>query len=121
MKAWQLVPYTGSYDNCTTSGADKECRKMMEKRVVGILHEFISLTVDKMVELEKICQFRKWFWIKHNIRDLFLDHPAIFYFSTKGYHHTVFLHEAYDKGQLIEPNPMHDARRQLLHLMCLRR
>jgi Plant organelle RNA recognition domain len=121
IKAWQLVPYTGPYDPCTTNGPYKKCRKMMEKRAVGILHEFMSLTVEKMVEVEKISQFRKWFGIEHNIRDLFLDHPGIFYLSTKGYCHTVFLREAYHKGQLIEPNPIYDARRQLFDLMRLRR
>ena len=50
----------------------------------------LSLTVEKMVEVEKISQHRKWFGIDLNIRDLFLDHPGIFYLSTKGKRHTVF-------------------------------
>lgn len=121
IKAWQLLPYTGPYDPCTTSNASKKRRIMMEKRAVGIMHEFMSLTVEKMVEVEKISQFRRWFGIELNIRDLFLDHPGIFYLSTKGYRHTVFLREAYEKGRLIEPNPIYDARRRLLDLMLLRR
>ncbi|CAI9782197.1 unnamed protein product [Fraxinus pennsylvanica] len=56
----------------------------MEKRAVGIVHEFLSLTVEKMVEVEKISHFRKWFGIDLNIRDLYLDHPGMFYLSTKG-------------------------------------
>lgn len=121
IKAWQLASYTGPYDPCTTTSTGKKCRNMMEKRAVGIMHEFMSLTVEKMVEVEKISQFRRWFGINLNIRDLFLDHPGIFYLSTKGYRHTVFLREAYDKGRLIEPNPIYDARRRLLDLMLLRR
>lgn len=121
IKAWQLLPYTGPYDHCTTSSSSKKCRIMMEKRAVGIIHEFMSLTVEKMVEVEKISQFRRWFGIELNIRDLFLDHPGIFYLSTKGYRHTVFLREAYEKGRLKEPNPIYNARRQLLDLMLLRR
>ncbi|KAJ3689169.1 hypothetical protein LUZ61_018333 [Rhynchospora tenuis] len=121
IKAWQLVPYTGPYEPCTRRGTSKNCRRMMEKRAVGIMHEFISLTVEKMVEVEKISHFKKWFGIELNVRDLFLDHPGIFYLSTKGYRHTVFLREAYEKGRLIEPNPIYDARRRLFDLMLLRR
>ncbi|KAJ1694584.1 hypothetical protein LUZ63_011282 [Rhynchospora breviuscula] len=121
IKAWQQVPYTGPYEPCTTRGSGKNGRRMMEKRAVGIMHEFISLTVEKMVEVEKISHFKKWFGIELNVRDLFLDHPGIFYLSTKGYRHTVFLREAYEKGRLIEPNPIYDARRRLFDLMLLRR
>jgi len=77
--------------------------------------------VEKMVEVEKISQHRKWFGIDLNIRDLFLDHPGIFYLSTKGKRHTVFLREAYERGCLIEPNPIYDARRRLLDLVVLGR
>lgn len=93
----------------------------LEKRAVGIVHEFLSLTVEKMVEVEKISHFRKWFGIELNIRDLFLDHPGMFYLSTKGKKHTVFLREAYERGCLIEPNPVYDARRKLLDLVVLGR
>ena len=73
------------------------------------------------MEVEKISQHRKWFGIDLNIRDLFLDHPGIFYLSTKGKRHTVFLREAYERGCLIEPNPIYDARRRLLDLVVLGR
>lgn len=55
------------------------------------------------------------------MRDLFLDHPGIFYLSTKGKRHTVFLREAYDRGCLVEPNPIYEARRRLLHLVRMGR
>ncbi|KAL0294817.1 UNVERIFIED_CONTAM: protein ROOT PRIMORDIUM defective [Sesamum angustifolium] len=76
----------------------------MEKRAVGIVHEVLSLTVEKMVEVEKISHFRNWFGIDLNAKDLFLDHPGMFYLSTKGKRHTVFLREAYERGCLIESN-----------------
>ncbi|WOL05368.1 hypothetical protein Cni_G14096 [Canna indica] len=34
--------------------------RALEKRAVGMAHEFLSLTVEKMVELEKISHFRKF-------------------------------------------------------------
>ena len=71
--------------------------------------------------MEKISHFRKWFGIDLNIRDLFLDYLGIFYLSTKGKRHTVFLREAYERGRLINPNPVYEARMKLLHLVMMER
>ncbi|CAH9070526.1 unnamed protein product [Cuscuta epithymum] len=129
VKQWQGLPYIGPYEEWGCREEEEEEKKKTskrqmiekEKRAVGIVHEFLSLTVEKMVEVEKISHFRKWFGIDLNIRDLFLDHPGIFYLSTKGYRHTVFLREAYERGCLIEPNSVYEARRKLLHLVAMGR
>ncbi|CAI9756557.1 unnamed protein product [Fraxinus pennsylvanica] len=34
--------------------------------------------------------------------------------------HSEFLREAYEKGCLVEPNPVYDARRKLLYLVAIR-
>ncbi|KAI3771888.1 hypothetical protein L6452_03059 [Arctium lappa] len=122
VKEWQKLPYIGPYEKFT--GAKKRSKRglmELEKRAVGIVHEFLSLTVEKTVEVEKISHFRKWFGIDLNVRDLFLDHPGIFYLSTKGKRHTVFLREAYERGCLIDPNPVYGVRRKLLDLVVLGR
>ncbi|CAI8597101.1 unnamed protein product [Vicia faba] len=122
VKEWQSLPYMGPYEMVGEKKKSSKAGMMaMEKRAVSIVHEFLSLTVEKMVEVEKISQFRKWFGIDLNIRDLFLDHPGIFYLSTKGKRHTVFLREAYERGCLRQPNPVYDARRRLLDLVALER
>ncbi|PWZ52664.1 Protein ROOT PRIMORDIUM DEFECTIVE 1 [Zea mays] len=126
VKEWQLLPYTGPYQVVSpSSGGSKRvsklARRKMEKRAVGIAHEFLSLTVEKMVEVEKFSQFRKWFGIEVNVRDVFLDHPGIFYLSAKGKRHTVFLREMYDRGKLLESNDVSEARAKLVELMLLRR
>nr|CAB3499168.1 unnamed protein product [Digitaria exilis] len=126
VKEWQQLPYTGPYEVvCPRAGKSKRvsklARRKMEKRAVGIAHEFLSLTVEKMVEVEKFSQFRKWFGIEVNVRDVFLDHPGIFYLSAKGKRHTVFLREAYDRGKLVAPNEVSEARAKLVELMLLRR
>lgn len=121
VKEWQSLPYIGPYEEMglVEKKRSKSGTMRMEKRAVGIVHEFLSLTVEKMVEVEKISHFRKWFGIDLNIRDLFLDHPGMFYLSTKGRRHTVFLREAYERGCLVEPNPVYEARRKLLYLVAL--
>ncbi|KAI3811333.1 hypothetical protein L1987_21054 [Smallanthus sonchifolius] len=122
VKEWQKLPYTGPYEEFTSVKKRSKTGVMeIEKRAVTIVHEFLSLTVEKMVEVEKISHFRKWFGIDLNIRDLFLDHPGMFYLSTKGKRHTVFLREAYERGCLIDPNPVHVVRRKLLDLVILGR
>ncbi|KAL6514046.1 hypothetical protein OROHE_019502 [Orobanche hederae] len=123
VKEWQRLPYVGPYEELLK--VDDRVKRTkngvmrMEKRAVGIVHEFLSLTVEKMVEVEKISHFRKWFGIDLNVRDLFLDHPGMFYLSTKGHMHTVFLREAYERGCLIEPNPVYEARRKLFDIVAM--
>ncbi|EPS73708.1 hypothetical protein M569_01046 [Genlisea aurea] len=123
VKEWQLLPYTGPYedDDDTTTTSSKHGKMRKEKRAVGIVHEFMNLTVEKMIEVEKMSHFRKWFGMELNVRDLFLDHPGMFYLSTKGKRHTVFLREAYERGCLIESNPVYAARRKLLNLVLMGR
>lgn len=121
LKEWQRLPYPCPYEPPPSAGGSLGGKRALEKRGVAIAHEFLSLTVEKMVEVEKISHFRKSFGIDFNIRDLFLDHPGIFYLSTRGGRHTVFLREAYDRGCLIESNPIYEARRKLLHLVLMRK
>jgi hypothetical protein len=84
VKEWQSMPYVGPYEEIGEKKRSKAGMMASEKRAVAIIHEFLSLTLEKIVEVEKISHFRKWFGIDLNIRDLFLDHPGIFYLSTKG-------------------------------------
>ncbi|XP_047307996.1 protein ROOT PRIMORDIUM DEFECTIVE 1 [Impatiens glandulifera] len=123
LKEWQRLPYIGPYEEMRENRKSNSKAGMMglEKRAAAIVHEFLSLTVEKMVEVEKISHFRKCFGINLNIRDLFLDHPGIFYLSTQGKMHTMFLREGYERGCLIEPNPVYTARRKLLDLVLLSR
>ncbi|KAL5797367.1 hypothetical protein ACOSQ2_002187 [Xanthoceras sorbifolium] len=121
VKEWQRLPYVGPYEELVENKKTKAGIKRSEKRAVAIVHEFLSLTVEKMVEVEKISHFRNPFGIDFNIRDLFLDHPGIFYLSTKGKRHTVFLRDAYERGRLTEPNSVYEVRRKLLDLVVLGR
>ncbi|GLT31130.1 hypothetical protein SLA2020_139440 [Shorea laevis] len=121
VKEWQKLPYVGPYEELLEERNSKAAIMRLEKRAVSIVHEFLSLTVEKMVEVEKISHFRKSFGIDLNIRDLFLDHPGMFYLSTKGKRHTVFLREAYERGCLIETSPVYDIRRKLFDLVLLGR
>lgn len=117
LKDWQLLPYLKPYEKKDVIQVGNVRR--FEKRAVGILHEFLSLTVEKMIAVERLSHFRRDFRMEVNVRELLLKHPGIFYISTKGSTQTVFLREAYSKGCLIEPNPLYAVRRKMLDLLLL--
>lgn len=94
----------------------------MEKRAVATIHELLSLTVEKKITLERIAHFRLAMDLPKKLKEFLLQHQGIFYISTRGNHgklHTVFLREAYKKGELIEPNDLYLARRKLAELILL--
>ncbi|KAJ7976520.1 protein ROOT PRIMORDIUM DEFECTIVE 1 [Quillaja saponaria] len=111
LKNWQRLPYLKPYERKevirvrTCGGIER-----FEKRAVAVLHELLSMTVEKMIEVDKLAHFRRDFGIEVNVRELLLKHLGIFYISTKGETQTVFLREAFNKGILIEPNPIYIVR-----------
>jgi hypothetical protein len=120
---WQRVPYWSPYED--VSGYDLrslEAQKRMEKRAVATIHELLSLTVERKITLERIAHFRLAMNLPKKLKDFLLQHQGIFYISTRGNHgklHTVFLREAYKRGELIEPNDLYLARRKLADLVLL--
>ncbi|XP_057950553.1 protein ROOT PRIMORDIUM DEFECTIVE 1 [Malania oleifera] len=120
---WQRLPYWSPYED--VSGYDLrslEAQKRMEKRAVAMIHELLSLTVEKKVTLERIAHFRLAMNLPKKLKEFLLQHQGIFYISTRGNHgklHTVFLREAYKKGNLIEPNDLYLARRKLAELVLV--
>ncbi|OMO49809.1 hypothetical protein COLO4_38361 [Corchorus olitorius] len=120
LKNWQRLPYLKAYESKdvlkvrTCGGIER-----FENRAVGIIHELLSLTVEKMLEVERLAHFRKDFAIEVMVRELLLKHPGIFYVCTKGSVQTVFLREAYSKGYLVMPDPIYLVRRKMLDLILL--
>jgi len=92
----------------------------MEKRAVAA--ELLSLTVEKRTTLERLALFRDALGVPKKIKEFLLKYQGIFYISTRGNQgklHTVFLREAYYKGELVEPNAIHAARRKLEELLMI--
>ncbi|KEH25700.1 plant organelle RNA recognition domain protein [Medicago truncatula] len=123
MWKWQRLPYWSPYEDVL--GYDLrsiEAQKRMEKRAVATIHELLSLTVEKKITLERIAHFRMAMNLPKKLKEFLLQHQGIFYVSTRGNHgklHTVFLREAYSKGELVEPNDLYLARRKLVELVLL--
>lgn len=121
MWKWQRVPYWSPYED--VSGYDLrsiEAQKRMDKRAVATIHELLNLTVEKRITLERIAHFRMAMNLPKKLKDFLLQHQGIFYISTRGNYgkiHTVFLREAYKRGELIEPNDLYLARQKLAELV----
>lgn len=120
---WQRLPYWSPYEDVSKYDLRSlEAQKRMEKRAVATIHELLSLTTEKKITLEKIAHFRLAMDLPKKLKEFLLQHQGIFYLSTRGNHgklHTVFLREAYKKGELIEPNDLYLARRKLAELILL--
>ncbi|WOK92905.1 hypothetical protein Cni_G01597 [Canna indica] len=120
---WQRLPYWSPYED--VSGYDLrslEAKRRMEKRMVATIHELLSLSVEKRMPMERIAQFRQAIGLPKKMKEFLLQHQGIFYISTRGNQgklHTVFLREAYYKGQLVEPNELYLARKKLGELLLL--
>lgn len=115
LKNWQRLPYTKPYEKNDSHSIRNVER--LEKRIVGVLHELLSLTIERMMPLERLSHFRRLYTMEVNLREFFLKYPGIFYISTKGSTQTVILRESYSKGYLIEPNPVYIVRRKMLDLV----
>lgn len=120
---WQRVPYWSPYEDVLRYDLRSlEAQKRMEKRAVAVIHELLSMTVEKKITLERIAHFRMAMNLPKKLKDFLLQHQGIFYISKRGNHgklHTVFLREAYKKGELVEPNDLYLARRKLADLVLL--
>ncbi|XP_073144530.1 protein WHAT'S THIS FACTOR 1 homolog, chloroplastic [Henckelia pumila] len=73
-----------------------------EKHACGVVHEILSLTVEKRTLVDHLTHFRDEFRFSQQLRGMFIRHPDMFYVSLKGDRDSVFLREAYKDSHLIE-------------------
>lgn len=100
---FQEIPYISPY----ASGEGlEEGSDQLEKRVVGVIHELLSLTLWKKMSIAKLVKFQREFRFPDNLAFLLLRHPAIFYVSNKNDIHTVLLRDGYVESELVEKDPL---------------
>lgn len=109
IKSWQrfeefnAIPYISPYLN--PRGLE-EGSEEMEKRIVGLVHELLSLTLWKKLSIVKLSHFKREFALPEKLNILLLKHPGIFYVSNKYQIYTVLLREAYNGSELVDKNPL---------------
>ncbi|XP_051137350.1 protein WHAT'S THIS FACTOR 9, mitochondrial-like [Andrographis paniculata] len=107
LNEWQKLPYTSPYVDA--SHLDRRT-DVSEKRIVGVFHELLHLTILRKMERKNVSNMRTPLSMPQKFTKLFERHPGIFYISKKGGVQTVVLREAYDHGKLVEKHPLIDVR-----------
>ncbi|RCV16455.1 hypothetical protein SEVIR_3G141800v4 [Setaria viridis] len=97
------MPYISPYadfSHLRSGSAEKE------KHACGVVHEILSLTVEKRTLVDHLTHFREEFRFSQSLRGMIIRHPDMFYVSFKGDRDSVFLREAYKDSQLVEKNKL---------------
>ncbi|XP_058079355.1 protein WHAT'S THIS FACTOR 1 homolog, chloroplastic [Magnolia sinica] len=97
------APYISPYSDARGL---EEGSMEMEKRVIGVVHELLSLTLWKKASIIKLGHFRREFGFPEKLNVLLLRHPGIFYVSNKYQIYTVVLREGYCGSELIDKDPL---------------
>jgi hypothetical protein len=114
LKEWQKLPYTSPY----TDASHLDIRTdVSEKRVVGVFHELLHLTLHKQTERKNVSNLRKPLALPQKFTRAFERHPGIFYISKKNDTQTVVLREAYNGGQLVQKHPLVKIREEFANLL----
>ncbi|XP_052191211.1 protein WHAT'S THIS FACTOR 9, mitochondrial [Diospyros lotus] len=111
---WQKLPYISPYENALHLPAKSD---EADKWAVAVLHEFLHLLVSKKTERENVLCFGECLGLRSRFKRALLQHPGIFYLSSKIGTHTVVLRDGYKRDLLIEKHPLMDMRYEYIHLM----
>ncbi|KAJ4831813.1 hypothetical protein Tsubulata_040604, partial [Turnera subulata] len=91
------MPYISPYadfSHLRSGSAEKE------KHACGVVHEILSLTLEKRTLVDHLTHFREEFRFSQQVRGMLIRHPDMFYVSQKGSRDSVFLREAYQNSHL---------------------
>lgn len=114
MEEFQKLPYISPYVDSKNIDPNSD---LMEKRTVGVLHEFLSLTVHKKTKRNYLRSLRDELNLPHKFTRIFTRYPGIFYLSLKCKTTTVTLREGYQSGKLVNPHPLARHREKFYHVM----
>lgn len=77
-----------------------------EKYRVGVLHEFLSLTLEKRASIHHIVEFKEEFSLTKHTYQMLLKQPQTFYLAGTEMNWALFLKAAYSEdGELIDKDP----------------
>ncbi|KAI3791556.1 hypothetical protein L2E82_05374 [Cichorium intybus] len=114
MDEFQKLPYISPYEDSSSIDPESE---LMEKRVVGVLHEFLSLTVYKKTKRNYLRNLTDEFNMPFRFTRIFTRYPGIFYLSLKCKTTSVALKEGYKRGKLVHACPIAKHRGRFHHVM----
>ncbi|XP_038900012.1 protein WHAT'S THIS FACTOR 1 homolog, chloroplastic [Benincasa hispida] len=112
------IPYISPYSDF--SGI-KAGTPQKEKHACGVVHEILSLTLEKRTLVDHLTHFREEFRFSQQLRGMLIRHPDMFYVSLKGDRDSVFLREAYRDSQLIDKDRLLIIKEKLRSLVAVPR
>jgi len=114
LKEFQKVPYVSPYEDFSHLDPNSE---IAEKRVVGFLHELLSLVVEHSAERKKLLCLKKYFGLPQKVHKAFERHLHMFYLSLRNKTCTAILKEAYNDKSAIGKHPLLKVRKKYIRLM----
>ncbi|WCJ41466.1 Ubiquitin carboxyl-terminal hydrolase family protein [Euphorbia peplus] len=114
LEEWQRLPYTSPYSNASHLDPRTD---VAEKRIVGVFHELLHLTLQKKTERKNVSNLRTPLSLPQKFTKVFERHPGIFYISKKCDTQTVVLREAYEGQKLLQKHPLVGIREKYASLM----
>ncbi|XP_060218448.1 protein WHAT'S THIS FACTOR 1 homolog, chloroplastic [Lycium barbarum] len=112
------MPYISPYEDFSEI---RQGTPEKEKHACGVVHELLSLTVEKRTLVDHLTHFREEFRFSQQLRGMLIRHPDMFYVSLKGDRDSVFLREAYQDSHLIEKNRLLLIKEKLRSLVSVTR
>ncbi|KAI3996772.1 hypothetical protein MKX01_041072 [Papaver californicum] len=111
---WQRLPYISPYENASHLQSTSD---QADKWTVAVLHELLHLLVPKKTIRENILCLGDYLGLGSRFKRALINHPGIFYVSSKLRTHTVVLREGYKRDLLVKKHPLMDLRYYYIHLM----
>ncbi|XP_051118466.1 protein WHAT'S THIS FACTOR 1 homolog, chloroplastic [Andrographis paniculata] len=114
IRDWMEMPYISPYyDASHLDPASPE----MEKRMVGVLHELLSLSVHKRLPVPTVGKFCEEYRFSNAFQSVFTRHSGLFYMSLKGGITTAMLREAYKGEELVDRDPLLEIKDKFIELL----
>ncbi|KAL0300991.1 UNVERIFIED_CONTAM: protein WHAT'S THIS FACTOR 1, chloroplastic [Sesamum radiatum] len=114
VQKWQKMDFPSPYLNARRfEASDRKARK----RVVAVLHELLSLTMEKRLTSAQLDAFHSEYRLPARLLLCLIKHQGIFYITNKGVKSTVILKEAYEGSNLIHKCPLLEFRDKLLAII----
>ncbi|XP_074292668.1 protein WHAT'S THIS FACTOR 9, mitochondrial [Silene latifolia] len=114
LDGFQKLPYVSPYEDISDLNTDSD---IAEKRVVGVLHELLSLFVEHAAQRKTLLCLKKYLQLPQKFHKAFERHPHIFYLSLKANTCTAILKEAYRDETAIPKHPLSTVRMKYIDLM----
>ncbi|XP_076891196.1 uncharacterized protein LOC143542511 [Bidens hawaiensis] len=114
---WQKLPYVSPYESPDL----EEKSEGFDKWIVGLLHEVLHILVPKKTEKDNLLCLGEYLGVRSRFKKALLEHPGIFYASSKLRTHTVVLREGYKRDLLVTKpwHPLMNLRSSYIHLMYM--